>query len=110
MPNAKTRLEINMPLEEISVNALIIIFKEILVQLVPQMVPVWLEAYQELVDVLCQANLDHDEHLQRAQENVFTFRAHPRGVFSKRQEPENTDAALATSPLEREMIEMVYSN
>jgi hypothetical protein len=65
------------------------------------------EAYQELVDVLCQADLDHGaEHLQRAQANVFTFREHPQGVFSERPEPEDTDAALATSPLEREMREV----
>jgi hypothetical protein len=48
MPKAKIRLEITIPLEEISVNALIMIFKEILVQLVPQLVTVWLEAYQEV--------------------------------------------------------------
>ncbi|MFO7944886.1 MAG: transposase [Anaerolineales bacterium] len=48
MPEAKIRLEVTIPLEEISVNALIVLFKEILVQLVPQMVTVWLEAYQEV--------------------------------------------------------------
>ncbi|MFO7942872.1 MAG: hypothetical protein R6U51_00975 [Anaerolineales bacterium] len=37
---------------------------------------------------------------------MFTFREHPRGVFSERPEPADTDATLATSPLEREMREV----
>lgn len=52
MPEARIRLELTIPLEEISVNALIVLFKQILVQLVPQLVTAWLETYQE-------ANLDH---------------------------------------------------
>ena len=65
------------------------------------------EAYQALMDELWLAGLDHrTEHLQRAQKNVFTFREHPQGVFSERPEFDDTDAALATSPLEREMREI----
>jgi hypothetical protein len=61
MPEAKIRLELTLPLEDITVNALIIIIKQILVQLVPQMVTACLEVYQEARLDRCLGPLWSDE-------------------------------------------------
>ncbi|MFO7943593.1 MAG: transposase [Anaerolineales bacterium] len=64
-------------------------------------------AYQALVDELRLEGLKHGaKHLQEAQKNVFTFRKYPEGVFSERSSTKNSQAPLATSPLEREMREV----
>lgn len=46
------------------------------------------------------------KHLQESQNNVFTFRKYPEGIFSSRPSPESSQTPLATSPLEQEMREV----
>jgi len=48
MPEVKIHLELILPAERLSVNALIALFQQLLRQLVPQLVAAWLEAWQEL--------------------------------------------------------------
>jgi transposase-like protein len=65
------------------------------------------KAYQALVDELRLTGLKRGaQHLQEALKNVFTFRKYPEGFFTSRSSPANSQAPLATSPLEREMREI----
>ncbi len=47
MPEVKIHLEIILPAERLSVNALIALFQRLLMQLVPQLVAAWLAAWQD---------------------------------------------------------------
>jgi len=48
MPEVKIHLELILPAERLSVNALIALFQQLLRQLVPQLVAAWLGAWQDL--------------------------------------------------------------
>ncbi|RMG70336.1 MAG: hypothetical protein D6711_17520 [Chloroflexi bacterium] len=49
MPQVKIHLELNVPVEQVTVNEIIVLFQQILTQLVIQLVAGWLSAWQEAI-------------------------------------------------------------